>query len=103
MAIGAIVTFAVMACLSFLNLPVAGVVMMATGVAGILLPRRGQQGWLRRRTILRNGPRGPVVSVAAKVIPELPASRLSAGQDSVLVGDAPGLWPRRLWRNTWWK
>ncbi len=34
---------------------------MATGVAGMLLPRRGQQGWLRRRTILRRGPRGPVV------------------------------------------
>jgi hypothetical protein len=37
------------------------VVIMATGVAGLLLPRRGQQGWLRRRTILRRGLRGPVV------------------------------------------
>jgi hypothetical protein len=59
-AIGAIFTFAVTAHLSFLNLQIAGVVIMATGVAGMLLPRRGQQGWLRRRTILGRGPRGPV-------------------------------------------
>jgi hypothetical protein len=60
-AIGAIFTFAVAAHPSFLNLQVAGVVILATGVAGLLLPRRGQQGWLRRRTILRRGPRGRVV------------------------------------------
>jgi hypothetical protein len=60
-AIGAIFTFAVTAHPSFLNLQIAGVVIMATGVAGLLLPRRNQQGWLRRRTILRRGPRGPVV------------------------------------------
>src|SRR5260221_9339074 len=61
MAVGAIFTFAVTGHPSFLNLQIAGVVIMATGVAGLLLPRRGQQGWLRRRTILRRGPRGPVV------------------------------------------
>jgi hypothetical protein len=60
-AIGAIFTFAVTAHPSFLNLQIAGVVIMATGVAGLLIPRRSQQGWLRRRTILRRGPRGPVV------------------------------------------
>jgi len=60
-AIGAIFTFAVTAHPSFLNLQIAGVVIMATGVAGLVLPRRHQQGWLRRRTILRRGPRGPVV------------------------------------------
>jgi len=60
-AIGAILTFAVTAHPSFLNLQIAGVVIMATGVAGLLLPRRNQPGWLRRRTILRRGPRGPVV------------------------------------------
>jgi hypothetical protein len=61
LAIGAIFTFAVTAQPSFLNLQVAGVVIMATGVAGLLLPRRNQQGWLRRRTVLRRGPRGPAV------------------------------------------
>jgi hypothetical protein len=60
-AIGAIFTFAVTAHPSFLNLQIAGVVIMATGVAGLLLPRRNQPGWLRRRTILRRGPRGRVV------------------------------------------
>src|SRR5260221_12924185 len=53
-------TFAVTAHPSFLNLQITGVVIMATGVAGLILPRRRQQGWLRRRTILRRGPRGPV-------------------------------------------
>jgi len=60
-AIGAIFTFAVTAHPSFLNLQITGVVIMATGVAGLLLPRRNQTGWLRRRTILRRGPRGRVV------------------------------------------
>ncbi len=60
-AVGAIFTFAVTAHPSFLNLQVAGVVIMATGVAGLFLPRRNQQGWLRRRTVLRRGARGPVV------------------------------------------
>jgi hypothetical protein len=61
-AIGAIFTFAVTAHPSFLNLQIAGVVIMATGVAGLVIPRRNQPGWLRRRTIFRRGPRGPVVS-----------------------------------------
>jgi hypothetical protein len=60
-AIGAIFTFAVTGHPSFLNLQIAGVVIMATGVAGMFLPRRNQQGWLRRRTILRRGSRGPIV------------------------------------------
>src|SRR5258708_9476396 len=61
-AIGAIFTFAVTAHPSFLNLQIAGAVIMATGVAGLLLPRRRQQSWLRRRTILRRGPPGPVAA-----------------------------------------
>src|SRR5579864_1102614 len=60
-AIGAILTFAVTGHPSFLNLQIAGVVIMATGIAGLLLPRRNQPGWLRRRTILRRGARGRVV------------------------------------------
>jgi hypothetical protein len=60
LAIGAILTFAITASPSFLNLQVAGVIVMAVGVAGLLIPRRGQQGWLRRRMVLRAGS-GPVV------------------------------------------
>ena len=59
-AIGAIFTFAVTGHPSFLNLQVAGVVIMATGIAGLFLPKRSQ-GWLRRRTVLRRGAGGPVV------------------------------------------
>ena len=59
-AIGAIFTFAVSAHPSFLNLQIAGVVIMATGVAGLFL-RKPTQGWLRRRTTLRRGAGGPVV------------------------------------------
>jgi hypothetical protein len=59
-AIGAIFTFAVSAHPSFLNLQIAGVVIMATGVAGLFL-RKPTQGWLRRRTTLRRGGSGPVV------------------------------------------
>ena len=59
-AIGAILTFAVRGHPSFLNLQVAGVVIMIVGVAGLFL-RKPAQGWLRRRTILRRGAGGPVV------------------------------------------
>jgi hypothetical protein len=59
-AVGAIFTFAVTAHPSFLNLQIAGVVIMATGVAGLFL-RKPSQGWLRRRTVLRRGTGGPVV------------------------------------------
>jgi hypothetical protein len=59
-AIGAIFTFAVTAHPSFLNLQVAGVVIMATGVAGLFL-RKPAQGWLRRKMVLRRGAGGPVV------------------------------------------
>jgi hypothetical protein len=60
LAIGAILTFAVKGHPSFLNLQVAGLVIMATGAVGLVLPRRGS-GWQRRRTVLRKGTRGPVV------------------------------------------
>ena len=55
-AIGAILAFAVTASPSFLNLQVAGWILILTGVAGLLVPRRGY-GWLRRRVVVRR-PRG---------------------------------------------
>jgi predicted signal transduction protein with EAL and GGDEF domain len=59
-AIGAILTFAVNAHPSFLNLQIAGVVIMAVGLAGLFLNRRGY-GWLRRRIVLRRSVGGPIV------------------------------------------
>src|SRR5260370_29910203 len=57
-AFGAILAFAVQGHPSWLNIQVVGWVVMLTGVAGMAIPRRGY-GWLRRRTVLRRGPRGP--------------------------------------------
>jgi hypothetical protein len=90
-AVGAIFTFAVTGHPSFLNLQVAGVVIMATGVAGLFL-RRPSQGWLRRRTVLRRGARGPVVGhVDEKRYP--PYVMLNPGADPGLAdsnGHQPG-------------
>jgi len=58
-AIGAILTFAVTGSPSHLNLQIAGVIVMATGVAGLFL-RKPRNGWLRRRTVLRRSAGGPV-------------------------------------------
>jgi hypothetical protein len=58
-AIGAILAFAVTASPSFLNLQVVGWILILTGVAGMLVPRRGY-GWLRRRVVVRR-PRGAAV------------------------------------------
>jgi hypothetical protein len=61
-ALGAILAFAVKGHPSWLNIQVVGWVIMLTGVAGMVIPRRGY-GWLRRRMVLRRGPGGaPVVS-----------------------------------------
>jgi hypothetical protein len=60
-ALGAILAFAVQGHPSWLNIQVVGWVIMLTGVAGMVIPRRGY-GWLRRRMVLRRGPGGrPVV------------------------------------------
>jgi hypothetical protein len=48
-AAGAILAFAVHAHLSFFSFQTAGWVIMLTGIAGLVIPRRGY-GWLRRVT-----------------------------------------------------
>ena len=59
LAIGAILAFAIRGHPSFLNVQVAGVVIMVIGAAGLVLPPRGT-AWLRRQ-VVRRGPRGRVV------------------------------------------
>lgn len=61
-AIGAILAFAVNAHPRVLNLQVTGWVIILTGLAWIFVPRRGS-GWLRRRVVVRRGPRGRVSTV----------------------------------------
>ncbi len=59
-AIGAILAFAVHAHLRVLNVHVVGWVIILTGLVGFFVPRGGY-GWLRRRVLVKRGPRGPVV------------------------------------------
>ena len=54
-AVGAIFAFAITTSPSFLNLQVVGWILMATGVAGLLLERRNRD-WLRRTVIVRGSP-----------------------------------------------
>jgi hypothetical protein len=51
-AIGAIFAFAVTGSPSWINIQIVGWVLMLTGIAAILIPRRGY-GWLRRRVVVR--------------------------------------------------
>src|ERR1022692_3208468 len=67
-AIGAIFTFAITSSPSWLNLQVVGVILMATGIAGIFLPQRTRDR-LRRRILVRRGPRGPIVSEVDETLP----------------------------------
>jgi hypothetical protein len=79
-AIGAIFTFAVTAHPRYLNLQVVGLVLMATGAAGLFMPRRAQ-GWLRRRMVVRRGPRGPVVTEVDETLPPYIAINAGATAD----------------------
>jgi hypothetical protein len=67
-AIGAIFTFAITSSPSWLNLQVVGVILMATGVAALLLPQRTRD-LVRRRILVRRGPRGPIVSEVDETLP----------------------------------
>jgi len=90
-ALGAILAAAVRGRPSLLNIQVAGWVIMLTGVAGMVLPRRGH-GWLRRRMVLRRGPHGrPVVNrfEEAHHPPDVMLNPgTSANGDTTVVADA---------------
>lgn len=60
-AIGAILTFAVTTSPPYWNLQITGLVLIATGVAALVIPRQGY-GWLRRKMVLRPGSRGAAVT-----------------------------------------
>ena len=77
-AIGAILALAVTAQPSFVNLHIAGFVIALTGVAGLLVPRRGY-GWLLRRVVIKRGPRGQVSRTEDRRIP--PYLVLNPGRD----------------------
>src|SRR5215471_3946299 len=87
-AIGAILAFAVTQTPSFLNLQIVGWVLMLTGVAGMVVPRRGY-GWLRRWVVVRR-PRGGTTVVEPETQireldpgPVFPNPRLPATESTV--------------------
>jgi hypothetical protein len=84
-AIGAILAIAITAQPSFINLHVAGFVIALTGVAGLLVPRRGY-GWLRRRVTVRRG-RGQVAQVEETVPPYI---AINPDAEGPVVGPEPG-------------
>jgi len=105
-AIGAILAFAITASPSFLNLQVAGWILILTGVAGMFVPRRGY-GWLRRRVVVRR-PRGAAVDPdagrralgAGRMFrrapvpdPRQPAAEGAVVESSVTEGSTPGRMP----------
>ena len=101
-AIGAILAFAVTTSPSFLNLQVVGWILILTGVAGLVVPRRGY-GWLRRRVVVRR-PRGQAVEAERRRAPQvqgqpvvprnaIPDPRLSAAESAVPEGGLPDTLP----------
>jgi hypothetical protein len=68
-ALGAVLAFAVNGHPWFLNLQIVGWILMAVGVIGLVIPRRGY-GWLRRQMVVRRGADGrAVVGVRQKRYP----------------------------------
>jgi hypothetical protein len=59
LAVGAILAFAVRTSPPGLNINVVGWIIMLTGAAGFLLPRRAS-GWVRRPVLMRTGSAVPV-------------------------------------------
>jgi Domain of unknown function (DUF6458) len=59
-AIGAILAFAVQSSPSWLNIQIAGWVIMLTGVVGLILSRQDYRQWLRR-VVVRRWPSTTVV------------------------------------------
>ena len=76
-AVGAILAFAITANTSFLNLNIAGWVLMIVGAVGLLLPK-STYGWIGRRVVRRSYPSGPVAQAPYAARPGTQA--LQAGQ-----------------------
>ena len=89
-AVGAILAFAVHAHLNFFSFQIAGWVIMLTGIAGLVIPRRGHS-WLRRVT------RRPGTAAGAdgggRLRQVTRRSRAAAGTDG--GGRMPIGWPDR--------
>lgn len=69
LALGAILAFAVNGHPSWLNIQVVGWVVMATGLAGMLIPASGYAAVRRRVIRRRTGPNGPITEVDERRYP----------------------------------
>lgn len=96
-AIGAILAFAVTTSTPLVNVHIVGWVLILTGAVGMAIPRKGY-GWLRRRLVVRSGPRGSVVSRAdatrgPRSIMRYPDTVPTADGEWANEGWQPGGWP----------
>ena len=66
-AIGAILAFAVTAHPHFLNLQIAGWVILVIGLIGLFVPRSGY-GWVRNRVVVRRRPQRSLAAPGASVV-----------------------------------
>jgi ABC-type transport system involved in cytochrome bd biosynthesis fused ATPase/permease subunit len=93
MAIGAILAFAVTAHPSFFSFHIAGWVLMLTGIAGVVIPRRGY-GWLRRRLVLNTAGQRKEINLRRHNFSQLlvPGGLITESADAAPAGtvaDAP--------------
>jgi hypothetical protein len=91
LAIGAILAFAVSASPPGVNINVVGWIVMLTGVAGFLVPRRASS-WLRSRVLVRKSPGvpGPGVPGPGAPGPGMPGPGIS-GSAGPAAGQADDL------------
>jgi hypothetical protein len=87
LAVGAILAFAVRTSPPGLNINVAGWIIMLTGAAGFLLPRRAS-GWVRRRVLMRTGSAVPVSGQPGNTRHPLGDPSYPLGDASYPLGDA---------------
>ena len=77
-AIGAILAFAVNVSPPGVNINIVGWIVMLTGVAGFLIPRRASS-WLRSRVLVRTGSDAPWSDVPGSGVPGISGSGGPAG------------------------
>jgi hypothetical protein len=106
-ALGAVLAFAVNGHPWFLNLQIVGWILMAVGVIGLVIPRRGY-GWLRRQVVTRRGPDGRrMIGVRQKRYPPYiminPAAAGVAGATESSATDMPDMpeMPTNSERESW--
>jgi hypothetical protein len=92
-AIGAILAFAVTANAWFFNVNVAGFVIMLTGLAGLLIPRR-TYSTLNRRLVSRSTrtwPNGQVVETKETSYPPYVVSNTGSGAQQAGLPNVPSI------------